>query len=64
MAPGGRSVGLMKSIEDIGQVLGVMPLPVSITVIRAWGSTRSRRISTRPPFGVNLMAFESKFETI
>ena len=36
-------------------------LIVSLTVISTLESTRSRRTCTRPPFGVNLTAFESRF---
>jgi len=40
-----------------------MPLPVSITVSVTSPARRRRRTSTRPPPGVNLIAFERRFET-
>src|SRR5215475_6595027 len=40
-----------------------MPLPVSLTAMQMYGSTRSSRASTRPPRGVNLTALESRFQT-
>ena len=40
-----------------------MPRPVSLTAISTCEFTRSRVICTRPPFGVNLTAFESRFHT-
>src|SRR5262249_59941708 len=40
-----------------------MPLPVSLTVMRTLSAAPSIRNSTRPPSGVNLMAFVSRFHT-
>src|SRR5215468_8144424 len=40
-----------------------MPLPVSLTKIRKSSATRPTPSSTRPPLGVNLIAFESRFQT-
>ena len=41
-----------------------MPAPVSLTVISTCESTRARRNWTFPPRGVNLIAFDSRFQTI
>src|SRR5438874_1767812 len=38
-----------------------MPIPVSLTVTCAWPFAHSSASVTRPPSGVNLMAFESRF---
>ena len=37
-----------------------MPIPVSLTTISTFECTRSTRTCTRPPFGVNLTAFEKQ----
>ena len=47
-----------------GRNSAAMPSPVSVTWICAWPSVRARRISTRPPAEVNLIALESRFHTI
>jgi hypothetical protein len=40
-----------------------MPGPVSRTLMRAMAPVRSSRSSTEPPSGVNLMAFDRRFQT-
>ena len=38
-------------------------MPVSLTTISTWEFTRSRRTWTRPFFGVNFTAFDTRFQT-
>ena len=40
-----------------------MPMPVSLTTISTCEFTRSRRTCTRPRFGVNFTAFDTRFQT-
>jgi hypothetical protein len=42
---------------------GLMPAPLSRTVMATLASLRVSKISTRPSRGVNLIAFDSKFHT-
>jgi hypothetical protein len=49
--------------KTCGRNSGVIPSPVSLTTISTLESTRSRRISTRPPRGVNLIPFATRFHT-
>jgi hypothetical protein len=41
-----------------------MPIPVSITRSETTSAERRSTTSMRPSFGVNLVAFESRFQTI
>ena len=52
-----------KRSKTKGRKSGRMPLPVSLTTISARPSASPTRLSTPPPSGVNLMAFESRFQT-
>ena len=46
-----------------GRKSGRMPIPVSLTTISTCEFTRSRRTCTRPFFGVNFTAFDTRFQT-
>ncbi len=43
---------------------GAMPTPVSVTVSTSWSDCASARSTTRPPSGVNLIAFDSRLASI
>ena len=51
-----------KRSKTKGRKSGRMPIPVSLTRMTAFPPTSRRRTSTRPPRGVNLMAFDSRFQ--
>ena len=53
-----------KRSKRLGRTSGLIPDPLSITRIRASTPARSRRTSTRPPAGVNLIAFATRLATI
>ena len=54
----GAAVGLPEAIEDVGRNSGSMPTPESRTSISIASPLQRSRFRTRPPSGVNLMAFE------
>ena len=61
-----RSVGLPERLEHLRQELGGMPWPVSRTVISTTlpSARHAATCTLRRRSGVNLTAFESRFETI
>ena len=50
-----------KRSKTCGKNSGTMPMPVSLIVTSTWLSTCANSTRTRPPLGVNLMAFEMRF---
>ena len=50
--------------KTYGSCAGSMPAPVSATCSRTRGPSFDSRTCTRPPRGVNLTAFDTRFETI
>ena len=52
-----------KRSKTCGRNSGLMPMPVSMTLISTCELTRSRSTWTWPPLGVNLTALESRFQT-
>ena len=59
---GRRGVRLAEALEDVRGELGGIPMPLSRTESSTAPPTCASRTSTRPPVGVNLMAFESRFQ--
>ncbi len=53
----------LKRSKTCGRKSGEIPCPVSLTTISRCELIRSDLICTRPPRGVNLIAFDSKFQT-
>ena len=53
-----------KRSKTNGRKSAAMPRPVSLTVTSTCELTRARRSCTLPPRGVNLIAFDSRFQTI
>ena len=52
-----------KRSNRCGRNSGVMPCPVSVTVMTTSAPAPAHSSSTRPPRGVNLIALESRFQT-
>lgn len=60
--PDGR-VALANRSNTYGRSSAAMPRPVSLTEMRTPARARSTRTSMCPPSGVNLTAFERRFQT-
>ena len=60
----GGGVGLPEALEHVRQEPASMPMPVSLTTSSSTSPTRRAAIDTRPAArGVNLTAFDSRFQT-
>ena len=56
-------LGLPEALEQVGEEVGSMPWPVSVTTASSWPACLRMRSDTRPSSGVNLIAFDSRFHS-